>query len=116
MRYEQIEPEKWPSGIDRTAAVLGFEPDELAAACGIAFHRDLDDLDYFRYAALRLSSGRQVVLLRYERNQHPGTGIEIDARDDPTAALREVLDALDLRDTAVTWTPEDVTLPRGAAA
>lgn len=116
MRYEQIEPEKWPSGIDRTAAVLGFEPDELAAAHGITFHRDLDDLDDFRFAGLRLPSGRQVVLLRYERNQHPGTGVLIDSRDDPTAALREALHALDLPDAAVTWTPDDVILSRGAAA
>lgn len=114
--YEQAEYDRWPSGDCRTAAMLGLEPEEIESHFGVAFRRDVDGLDYHRYAWVRLASGRQVLLIRYEGNQFPGTEVLVDARDDRPAALRELLDALGLPDDAVTWTPESVTVPRSAAA
>lgn len=114
--YEQAEYDRWPSGDCRTAAVLGLEPGEIKLRFGVVFRRDVDGLDYHLYAWVRLASGRRVLFIRYEGNQHPGTEVLVDVRDDRPAALRELLDALGLPDAAVTWTPASVTLPRGAAA
>lgn len=114
--YQQIEGTRWPSGDCRSVAMLGLEPQELQAHLSITFLRDIDDLDYHLYAWLRLASGRQVLLLRYEGNQYPGTEALVDVGDNPSTALRELLDALELTDATVTWTPEDVTLAREAVA
>jgi hypothetical protein len=116
MPYEQIEPAKWPSGDERTVAVLGLEPDQLESTYGIEFTRDLDDLDYHRYVGLRLRSGRQIMLLRYERSPGSGTEVLADAADDPAAARAELLAALDLTESAVTWRPEQALQVKQAMA
>lgn len=92
---------KWPSGECRYVATLALEPHELAGRYGISFVAwEADGLGPCEGAAIRLSSGRHLLLTRYALQPGPGTHVEADWADDPAEALRELLAALGLDESA----------------
>ena len=96
--YEQVFVRtSWPSRDDKWLCILKAEPDEIAHRTGLRFTDGVDDLDYFREAALRLASGRPVLLCRYLHDHGPGTAVSIDAADDAPGALAELSAAFELR-------------------
>jgi hypothetical protein len=107
-RFTQVEKGRWPNGIDKPIAVLRAEPDELAARYGLQFRAGSDDFDRFQEAALRLRSGRPVLLYRYERSPSTGTTVTIDQVDRAREALDELIAALELRRRGITWVSDEV--------
>ena len=103
---------RWPSGIDRAAAVFALTPEEVTARSGLRFESGIDDLDYFRAVGLRLPSGRHAVLLWYERAPVLGLSLQVDAADDPQAAREEVMSMLGLVPDELSWFP-DSNAPAG---
>jgi hypothetical protein len=87
----------WPAlrDLQRTAAHVYLEPDELESRCGIQFTRDYDDLDYFLAAVIRTPSGRLVGLRRY-RGAQPGTEVCIALADSPSLTREELSHLLHL--------------------
>jgi len=71
---------------------------------GVQFRPGSDDLGSFIEAALRLPSGRAVLLVR-RPDPSPGIGVWADTADDPTAALGELLSVLNLGKNDVAWPP-----------
>lgn len=106
MPIKQCDLDKWPSGNDRSIAVLQMEPSDLESRFGLRFVEDVDDLDFFSEAALQLPSGRRLLLIRYRRNSSPGTEVRADANDDDLAARSELLEALGEDDSVFTWVPD----------
>ena len=97
---------KWPSGIDRSAAMFVTTPEILTARTGLQFESDVDDLDYFRELGLELPSGRHVVLLWYERAPVQGLCLQIDAADDPVSARADLFATLPFSESELIWVPE----------
>jgi hypothetical protein len=88
---------RWPSGESRFIATLALEPVDLAARHGASFVAwESDGLGPCEGAAVRLPSGRHLLLTRYEHQPEPGTHVEADWEDDPADALRELLAVLEL--------------------
>src|SRR5690349_13002651 len=88
---------RWPSGDYRDAGTLRLTPHDIERRLAVSFDRGLDDLDYYRALALRLPSGRPVVLNWYERAPEPRQlSVLADASDDLAAALAETLESLAL--------------------
>ena len=106
-RFTQVKKGRWPSGIDKPIAVLRAEPDELAARYGLEFHAGSDELDRFREAALRLGSGRSVLLYRYERSPGIGTTVSIDGGDRAFEAFDEIAVALGVRKREFVWISDE---------
>jgi hypothetical protein len=88
----------------RPIAVLGLEPAELEQH-GVHFHPTPDDgLDTAQAGLVELADGRQFGLVRYDHA--PVSGTELLATEssiDVERDLRDLLHALGLSDTAVTW-------------
>ena len=105
--YQQVLEGKWPSGIDKTIGLLTLEPDQLSERWSIVFRKSSDELGPFREAGLRLSSGRPILLLRYERSPHLGTEVRADVADNSESARAEFLSALSLPDSVFSWIPPD---------
>lgn len=102
---------RWPSGLDKTIAVLRESPPELAARLGLVFSPKSDDLDSFVECAPGLSSGRLVLLLRYRGNPRAGTEMLIDSEDDARAALQELCAALGVGDESIVWLCPELRSP-----
>ena len=107
-KFEQVSDGRWPNGIDKPIAVLRSDPEELQREFGVRFTAGSDDLDEFHEAALRLSSGRPVLLTRYRRSPGRGTTVSVDRLDDATEALNELRSCLDLPMRGVTWISDEV--------
>ena len=107
-RFTQVTKGRWPTGIDKPIAVLRAEPDELSERYGLRFHAGSDDLDRFQEAALRLGSGRPVLLYRYERSPSAGTTVTVDQGDHAREALDELCAALHLRRRGITWVSDEI--------
>lgn len=115
-RFTQVTTkERWPSGADKPIAVLRAEPEELAKRYGLQFHAGSDDLDRFQEVALRLASGRPVLLYRYERSPSAGTTVVVDHGDHAREALDELVAALDLRERGIVWISDEVGDPANAS-
>jgi hypothetical protein len=106
-KFEQVHGGGWPSGIDKALAVLRLEPEDLEPRYGVRFTPGRDDLDEFQEAALRLRSGRPILLMRYRRTPGRGTTVSIDDGDDASEALDELCHALDLPARDVTWISDE---------
>jgi len=78
-------------------------PRELADRYGFVLNTGNDGFDDFEDVCLKLASGRQVFLLQYARNPHPGTMVFIDEEDDARAALAELSFAMRLGRAAFAW-------------
>ncbi|MGE3601151.1 MAG: hypothetical protein AB7N70_37040 [Dehalococcoidia bacterium] len=85
----------WPGGHSVAAGFIRFPVSHLSEEFGIAFKPGADDLGSFVEAALRLRSGRAILLVQ---RTHPTAPIEIyvDANDRPSEAVRELETALGL--------------------
>ena len=108
--FTQTEPTPWPSGHGEAAAVVARSPEALAARYGLQFFEGNDNLDAYVAAAIRLSSGRRLGLLRHCGNPSPGTELHADARDDFLDAIREFLDAFELSADDLAWVRQEVPL------
>ena len=97
---------RWPSGIDRAAAAFSTTPEALSARTGLQFEPGVGNLDYYRAAGVRLPSGRQVELVWHERSPVPALELRVDAADDPAAACQEVMGALGIQASEVSWVPD----------
>ena len=96
----------WKSGKDQTVGVLRSEPDELAKTHGLVFVDAHDDLDSLKEAVVDLSSGGQVLLVRYRGNQSPGTEVWADSDADAAETRSELLRELGLDASAFSWVPD----------
>ena len=94
---------RWPNGIDKAAAILSAEPPELSERHGMNFIADVDSLGSYLAAALRLPSGRLVVLSRHQGDPGTGTSVYVDLLDDADAARRELTQLLGLTDHDFRW-------------
>jgi len=108
-RFSQVTGGRWPSGIDKPIAVLRAEPAELSKRYGLRFTAGSDDFDEFQEAALKLRSGRPVLLYRYSRSPSPGTTVTIDDGDRAREALKEFAAAFRLEQRAITWVSDEVS-------
>ena len=104
-QFRVLADHKWTTGVPRAIASLHDDPDRLAKRLRVKFQEDSDDLDRFRQVYLRLPSGRVVVLRRHVRNPVPGTAVYAEAKDSPSDALTELLEATGLSAKDVSWTP-----------
>jgi hypothetical protein len=98
-----VQEGSWPSGDAKPVAVLKAEPDELTERLNIKFTDGRDDLDFFREAAVRLESGRLLLLVRYQNAPIPGTQVHADSMDSPVDARRELLHAFGLNGETFSW-------------
>lgn len=92
----------WPSGMHTVVGVLNVRPEELSRTHGLVFRDNSDDLDGMSEAALRLSSGRAVLLVR-RPEPSPGTEVWADSADNPERAMDELLEAMRLGGECVKW-------------
>lgn len=98
---------RWPSGDSRFVATLALEPHELARYGASFITWEADGLGPCEGAAVRLPSGRHLLLTRYALQPEPGTHVEADWEDDPADALRELMAALELDPSACTWITDE---------
>jgi len=108
--FTQTEPTPWPSGYGEVAAVVALSPDALSARYGLRFFEAADNLDAYDAAAIRLSSGRRLGLLRYRGHPSPGTELHADSKDDLLDGIREFLDAFELTADDLLWVRQDIPL------
>jgi hypothetical protein len=85
----------WLSGADRVAGHLTLGPEAVSRRCGLRFSEGQDDLDRFREAAVKLSSGRPVLLVNRPSANY-GLDVLIDVQDQVPAAMTELTEALRL--------------------
>jgi hypothetical protein len=105
-RFEQVHTGRWPSGADKTIAIIKYEPEDLTERSGVRFTAGSDESDEFVEAGLRLPSGRPILLMRYAHDSFRGTAVHADSRDDAEVARGELLEALRLASDAYSWIPE----------
>jgi hypothetical protein len=85
------------------AAILALEPPELSARYGLVFENGVDDLDYYRRAAIQLAGNRWVGFMSYVRGPDPGTPVFSDASFDTGAVARLLFAELDLWGNEILW-------------
>lgn len=100
--FTQVEVATWRSGKSRTIAHLTWPVDRLADFAELSLESGEDDLDIFHRVALRLPSSRILLLLHYAGNP-PGVDVEADWADEPSEALRELIDTVGLPPEIVDW-------------
>jgi hypothetical protein len=105
-RFEQVHAGRWPSGTDKTIGVIKYEPEDLTERSGVRFTAGSDESDEFVEAALRLPSGRPILLTRYAHDSFRGTAVHADSLDDAELARAEVLEALRLASDVYSWISE----------
>src|SRR3954452_1333240 len=74
---------RWASGREQIIGVLRSDPDQLTCENHIEFSPGSNDLNTFVQAALRLRSGRAVILMRYTHTPADGTLVLADSLDEP---------------------------------
>jgi hypothetical protein len=99
----QIEPKPWPSGYGDVIAILDVALDRLADRYSLRLFEGADNLASYRAAAVVLPSGRQIGFLLHDGEPSGSTEIHADVKDDPRVVIRELLQALSLPETAVSW-------------
>ena len=104
--FVQVTEGRWPSGREQIIGILTSDPAQLAEVNHIEFSPGSDDLDTFLQAALRLPSGRPVLLMRYSKMPTTGTLVLADSLDDPAEARRELLLILHQSLHGFSWTPD----------
>lgn len=115
-RIVQVQPEPYPSGYGEVAAVLDLNLEDVAERYSLNLYRGADNLGYYTAAAIQLPSRRRVGLLRHEGLPLGETELHADAHDDPDAAMRELLDALDLPRSTCSWLRLSVPASAGNAS
>lgn len=112
-RILQVQPEPWPSGYGEVAGVLDLSLESLSHRYGLALYEGTDNLDDYHAAAIQLPSGRRIGLLHHAGGPADAIEIYADANDDPDAATRELLDALQLPLSTRSWLRQGVPVPAG---
>jgi hypothetical protein len=115
LQIKQVPPEPWPSGYGEIVAMLDVEADALAVQCGLEWFQGTDNLADYDAALVQLPSGRRLGFVRHHGNPEPGTEVHADVHDDVHDAVRELLEALELSATAVTWMREGQAVPIAAS-
>ena len=100
---------RFPSGGERTVAILALEPPALATEHKIGFREGFDDLDVVRYAWVETPNGTPVLLVKHLRAPYPGTEVHTDFEVDASELTCQVLQRLGLTDDALLWQTD---LPR----
>lgn len=104
MPVRQVPPHAFfPSGDSRALAELRLDPEGLSARHGLTFEERLDDLDWFRLAAIELPDESQAWLIKYRGEREPGTTVYVDAEADVAKATALLTRALGLTDDDVAW-------------
>lgn len=101
--YSTLAEYRWPGGLPRAIAILGYDPETLAGRLGVRFSEDVDDLDRIKQVYLQLPSGRVVVLRKHAGDPTPGTTVYSDVNDSVGDAVEEVTSALRLQPHELTW-------------
>jgi hypothetical protein len=112
-RIVQVQPQPWPSGYGEVVAVLDLDLDALAERYALLLYEGTDNLDDYRAAAIQLPSGRRVGLLRHAGAPSDELELYADAHDDPDAATRELLNALELPMSTCSWLRQSVPASAG---
>jgi hypothetical protein len=116
-KFSQRDLDAWPAGLAHPVAVLGLEPAELENRYGLSFSETFDDLDRLFGVLLEIKDGHVVALVRHFGATSPGTEIWIDEQSsNPGRDLTRVLQALNLDETALTWTDPIAAHPRAGSA
>lgn len=110
-RFQQVQPEPWPSGYGAIVGVLETSPELLSARHGLSFFDGTDNLDDYRAAAIQLPSGRRVAMIRHAGAPPNAVEIHADAHDDPATVIDELLGALDLPRRKCTWLRHGAGVP-----
>ena len=113
-RIVPVQPQPWPSGYGEAVAVLDLNLETLADGCSLDLYRGADNLGEYLAAAVQLRSGRRVGLLRHEGLPLDEVELHADAHDDPEAATRELLEALDLPPGTCSWLRQSVPVSAGS--
>lgn len=120
MAVKQVAPwAMFPSGDYRSLLELRFDPDELERRYGLHFSQKIDDLDYFKLAAIALPDGSQAWLTKYRGEQGPGTVVDIDVGANFAQVKRQIESMMGLHSGDITWVspfvahPEQKPVPRG---
>ena len=117
MHVQQVHRhEYWPSGDSRDLAEVRFSPEELASRYGLRFEEGLDDLDYFKLAAIALADGSQAWFIKYRGDQYPGTLVRVDASADLGQAQELLQRALGLADEDFPWIAPGAAAPEASLA
>lgn len=95
--------EPFPSGGERTIAILALEPPELAAGYDVDFREGIDDLDVLRYAWIHAPSGTPLLLVKHLRAPFPGTEVHADYQADAAELTRQLLRRFDLDENDLLW-------------
>jgi hypothetical protein len=114
-RIKQVPPEPWPSGYGEIIAMLDVAAESLTTRYGLQWFEGADNLDYYSAALVQLQSGRRLGFVRHHGDPQPGTEVHADVHDDVQDAVRELLEALELPETAVTWMREANAVPVAAS-
>jgi hypothetical protein len=110
-RILQVQPELWPSGYGEVIAMLDVVPELLVDRYGLALFEGTDNLGDYHAAAIRLPSGRLLGLLRHVGAPYEGVEVHADMHEDAHEAVGELLQAMELPDTAVTWIRDALVAP-----
>jgi len=102
---ESVEGNRYWRTDSREIALLEVGSDALAEAIGAHLARGIErGLGTWEGCGFVLPSGRDAEHIRYRQSTRPQEFVlRIDRSDDPTAALVEVLAALKLSSSCVTW-------------
>ena len=102
--------DEWPSGLERSIALIGALPNDLARRCGIEFKDSYDNLDYIKWSLLQ-AIGKDYALVYYVGS--PSQGIEIWTKlnsIDLKGDLLNVLNHLKLSKDDLKWVCPEITL------
>jgi|GEM_PF-5880953 len=110
----QITPELWPSGYGEAIAMIDVAPERLVDCYGLELFEGADNLGYYRAAAIRLPSGRMLGLLHHVGAPYQGVEVHGDMHEDAQEAAAELLQAMELPESAVTWLRDAAVAPEPA--
>jgi hypothetical protein len=107
----QVPPEPWPGVYGEIIAMLDVAPESLTTRYGLQWFEGTDNLDNYSAALVQLRSGRRLGFVRHHGDPQPGTEVHADVHDDVQEVVRELLEGLELPETAVTWMREAQAVP-----
>lgn len=102
--YIQVPLADWPKGLERELAVLRASPTELDRRLKLKFVDSQDNFDFFTGALVNIENKKCFALVRHRNDPMPGTMIWTSWQSkDLSADLREIMQALELKDDDLTW-------------
>ncbi|MFS0772861.1 hypothetical protein [Sphingomonas sp. 1P08PE] len=104
MQFDQIPIDRWPQKLDQDAAFLAVEPAELTARSAVRFAHDVDGLDEFEGALVRLEGQFTFALLHHLGSPVPGTKLVMQKLDN--AVFGRILRFLAVQANDILWTAD----------